>query len=148
MRRFVVTLFAVVVLMSFASWGSVVPTITSVAPSPLLAPNTPGMVFSGIVSITGSDFLGGDIYTDGPLALLSTSTVDPSGTLITRPYQIGCCAPYEGETFHFFVVTGGGSASIADSITLAPEPSSLVLFGSAAVGLLGSATRRKLGLRT
>lgn len=143
MHRFLVVFLAVVAL---AIAGSASPIITSVTPSPLLAPNVPGGLFSGTVTITGSNFQGGDIYTDGPLALLGSSTVNGSGTVITRAYQIGCCGPYDGEMFNFYVATSNGSASISDSIYIVPEPNTLMLFGPAALGLgsLVTSARRKL----
>jgi len=127
-----------------------VPTITGVSPSPLLGPTTPTVFFDGTVVITGENFLGGFLTTDGPLALLGGqfgATVNGAGTVISQPYAIGCCAPFEGQTFHFFVNTPGGSASVLDSITLipptpTPEPGTSLLLGTAALTLVGFLRRQ------
>ena len=106
------------------------PTLNSVSPNPLYAPATMiGAPFFGTVTILGSDLQGGDITTNGPLTMTGTSTVNGGGTSISRNYQIGCCTPTQGQVFSFTVTTPMGSASIQDTIALAP----VISMGQAAI---------------
>ncbi len=98
--------------------GNFPPVITGVTPSPLVGPTSNGVYDTGTFTIVGANFFGGGVLTDGPLLLTGPSTVNSTGTIITRGYQIGCCAPQQGQIFHLFVTTPDGSASIADTITL------------------------------
>ena len=98
------------------------PTITSVTPSPLLAPTVAGQAFTGTFTINGTNFQGGDITTDGPLLLVGNAVVNPTGTVITRNYQISCCAA-NGTVFHLFVGTPSGQAQVSNTIAFpAPTP--------------------------
>lgn len=98
--------------------GNFPPVTISVSPTPLVGPTSPGVFFTGTFVISGLDFQGGFVTTDGPLLLTGVSTVNSTGTTISQGYSIGCCAPQQGQIFHLFVKTAGGSASIADTITL------------------------------
>lgn len=99
------------------------PTLISVNPTPVLAPSNPGQAFTGTFTISGTNLQNGEIYTDGPLGLIGSSTVSADGTTIQRNYQIGCCAPQEGQRFNLFVATPNGQASISTYITkIVPLP--------------------------
>lgn len=102
--------------------------VTGVCPNPLAGPTTGGVYYTGSFLISGENFQAGDVVTtDGPLLLTGSSTVNSTGTTISQGYQIGCCAPQQGQTFHLFVNTvPSGSYSISDTITLSStQPPSL-----------------------
>jgi List-Bact-rpt repeat protein len=92
----------------------------SVSPSPLVAPNASAVnsTFTGHFFISGQNFPSNAfVTTDGPLVLTGTPTITP--TLIVQEYEIGCCAPQQGQTFHLWVNTPpSASLEIADTITL------------------------------
>ncbi|HET8925758.1 MAG TPA: kelch repeat-containing protein [Candidatus Acidoferrum sp.] len=96
------------------------PVITGVTPTPLPAPTTAGVSFTGTFVISGQNFQGAVVTTDGPLLLTGSATVNANGTSISQGYLIGCCAPQQGQVFHLFVNTPGGSASVTDTIALTP----------------------------
>ncbi len=111
------------------------PSLTGVSPSPLGAPTTAGVFFTGSFEIAGQNLQGGVVTTDGPLNLTGTPTVNSTGTNISQGYSIGCCAPQQGQTFHLTVTTPSGSASISDTITLSttsciPFPAGFIPFSS------------------
>jgi hypothetical protein len=101
--------------------GKTPPTITSVSPSPLQAPTQGGQTLTGTFVIRGQNFQGGFVTTDGPLLLTGSAQVSADGTSIEQNYQIGCCAPYQGEIFHLTVNTSSGTATTQDSITLSSQ---------------------------
>lgn len=119
---FVVTPSGVSVISNVITLSQSVPTLIGASPNPVIAPSTPGPPLSGIVSITGTNLAGGEIYTDGPLLLLGSSSVNGSGTSIERSFEIGCCGPYQGQVFNFFVVTPSGQAATSAIISLSNPP--------------------------
>jgi DNA-binding winged helix-turn-helix (wHTH) protein len=99
------------------------PVITAVCPYPLVAPLAMNSgKFYGTLVITGQNFKGGTIETNGPLSLLGDSSVNSAGTIISRSYHVGCCAPQDKEVFRFFVRNANGSASAEDKIALSSAP--------------------------
>src|SRR5258708_7159795 len=108
---------------------STAPSISLVSPTPLVGPTSPGVFFTGTFVVSGQNLQGGSLTTDGPLNLTGSSTINSTGAVITQGYSIGCCAPQRGQTFHLFVTTPNGSASISDTITLsATAPNTCVNF--------------------
>jgi hypothetical protein len=102
--------------------GTSTPGITAVTPDPLVAPaSTADGTFTGNFVLTGENFSrpGVTVTTDGPLTLTGGPLIATDGTMITQPYQIGCCAPEQGQVIHLMVQTVDGSAEIADTIALA-----------------------------
>jgi len=98
------------------------PTLSSVCPKPVQAPTLLGQTFTGTFVLRGSALAEASVITDGPLLLEGEARVNASGTQVEQDYRIGCCAPREGQAFTLTVRTGGGEASIADSVTLTVPP--------------------------
>jgi hypothetical protein len=147
-RLRVLSLFATLVL---AAPAAAVPIITSGVPDPLVGPNDPSLgFFTGTFEILGSDFFDGEVLTDGPLLLVGPSLVNGSGDFIARNYSIGCCGPFEGQTFDLFVTTPEGIDSLGVTIHLSSrdpaavsEPATL-LAGAGLAGISGIYGRRRL----
>jgi len=123
------------ILLAGTSLAAALPSIALVSPTPVVGPTNPGVFFTGTFVISGEEFLGGVVTTDGPLNLTGSPTVNSTGTTISQGYSIGCCAPQQGQTFHLIVTTPNGSASITDTITLAATncinfPAGLIPFSS------------------
>jgi hypothetical protein len=92
------------------------PVIHQINPRSVAEPQV-GDFNTGTFHVHGSNFQQGQVFTDGPLALVGDTWVDPAGRLAKRDFSIGAPAPVPGETFHIFVVTPCGVDSITVLIT-------------------------------
>ena len=106
-------------------------TVSGVSPSPLVAPLTStNSPYNGYFFITGQNFpSNASVSTDGPLDLIGSPVI--TDTLIVQEYQIGCCAPTQGEVFHLSVsVPSSGSTEITDTISLRLDRAGLQYVGT------------------
>jgi hypothetical protein len=110
---------------------------------------TSNIMIGSVSSVTESTYIdtGNGLFTTtcGTCSLLSTETFTAIGhdTLgATTPNLVG---PYSETEFFNIVATGVGSTQDTITITNAPEPGTLTLFGSGLIGLAGL-LRRKFAL--
>ena len=105
--RILLALLAIWTVAAFSPSAFAQATITTVFPNPLVGPNMADLApfFKGYFFISGTNFpqsafvtTDGPILLDGPPALITPN-------LIVQGYQIGCCGPQNGQTFHLWVNT-------------------------------------------
>lgn len=96
------------------------PVIDSISPTSISVPTQSGASFTGTITITGSNFQNGELYTDGNLMFEGTSVVNGSGTTISRNYRAFCCVS-NNQTFNFFVSTPNGQTPVQSSFVHQPS---------------------------
>lgn len=110
---------------------------------------TSNLLLGNITSVTESTFVdtGNGLFTTtcGTCSLLSTQTFTGIGSVTIGAATPSLSAPYS-ET-ELFNIVASGVGTVQDTITIsnAPEPGTLTLFGSGLIGLAGL-LRRKLAL--
>jgi hypothetical protein len=91
------------------------PTITSIEPAEIPAPDTPGEFHEDVFRITGGNFQGANVFVDGPLVVVGDPRTNSDGSIIERDLSIGCCEPLNnwiGRVFNVFVSTPFGSDQV------------------------------------
>lgn len=68
------------------------PVINAVTPSTVTIPTAPNCPLSGTFRFTGQNFLGTDVTTTAPIALVGSARVNAAGTQLDKDFQIGCGA--------------------------------------------------------
>jgi len=94
------------------------PQINSVSPLNLTTPAVGGVIVDGTVTITGTHFEGGDIFTTGWYLLLDEATGDASA--LERDYQVWLCegpeCPDYPQAFEWIVTTACGEARVSATL--------------------------------
>jgi len=89
------------------------PIIWGIQPYMLYPPLCPGDFYRGEFVIAGTNFQGGQVFTDGPLVVIGNASINATGGFASIGYQIGCCAPRDywgGSEFYMYVSTPCGLA--------------------------------------
>ena len=100
------------------------PIVESVSPSIVHTPPEVGDLYSGTFVLTGANFIGGQVFTDGWILLVDPSRVSPDGQTIEQDFEIWCCEPrdlFAGAPFNLWVDTPIGVDTTQVTMALGPH---------------------------